>query len=74
MEVENVLLALEEKDKWVRRRERLQKRLDRVRKKKEMFARFLDDVKKQVKRYDNIVTSLKETRGPQDAQTTPPLR
>jgi nitrogen fixation/metabolism regulation signal transduction histidine kinase len=74
MEVENVLLALEEKDKWVRRRERLQKRLDKVRKKKEMFARFLDDVKRQVRRYDNIVTSLKETRGPQDTPTASPLR
>lgn len=74
MEVENVLLALEEKDKWVRRREKLQKRLDKVRKKKEMFLRFLDDTRRQVRRYDDIVTSMKETKGPQDTPAAPPLR
>ncbi len=74
MEVENVLLALEEKNKWVQRKEKLQKRLDKVRKKKEMFLRLLEDTKKQVRHYDNIVTSMKEARGPQDTPTAPPLR
>ncbi|MCK4444449.1 MAG: hypothetical protein KAW09_07895, partial [Thermoplasmata archaeon] len=74
MEVENVLLALEEKNKWVQRKEKLQKRLDKVRKKKEMFLRMLEDTRKQVRHYDDIVTSMKEAKGPQDAPTAPPLR
>ncbi len=74
MEVENVLLALEERNKWIRRKEKLQKRLESVRKRKVNFLRLLDDVKKQVKHYDEIVTSLKETKGPPDTPTAPPLR
>jgi hypothetical protein len=74
MEVENVLLAMEEKNKWLRRREKLQKRLEKVRKRKESFVRLLDDVKKHVAQYDEIVTSLKETKGHPDTPTAPPLR
>ncbi len=55
MEVENVLLALEEKNKWVQRKEKLQKRLDKVRKKKEMFLRLLEDT---ISRSDIMTISL----------------
>ncbi len=74
MEVENVLLALEERNKWIHRREKLQNRLEKVRKRKRAYIRLLDDVRKQVRRYDEIVTSLKESKGPQDMPTAPPLR
>lgn len=74
MEVENVLLALEERNKWIRRREKLQQKLAKVRKRKAAYLRLLDEVKKQVVHYDNVVTSLKESRTPQDTPTTPPLR
>lgn len=74
MEVENVLLALEEKNKWIRRREKLQRRLEKVRKQKRTHLNLLDDVKKHVAHYDGIVTSLKESKGMPDTPTAPPLR
>jgi hypothetical protein len=74
MEVENVLLAMEEKNKWMRRREKLRKRLEEVRKRKQSYVRLLDDVKKHVVQYGDIVTSLKESKGHPDAPTAPPLR
>jgi hypothetical protein len=74
MEVENVLLALEEKNKWMKRREKLQQRLDKVRKRKESYVRLISDVKRHVAQYDEIVTSLKESKGHPDAPTAPPLR
>ncbi len=74
MEVENVLLALEEKKKWIRRRENLQKKLKEVRKRKRAHLNLLENVKKHVAHYDEIVTSLKESKGMPDTPTAPPLR
>ncbi|MFQ6059927.1 MAG: hypothetical protein ACE5KV_01340 [Thermoplasmata archaeon] len=74
MEVEKILLALEEREKWIKRREKLQKRLAKVQEKKETLLRNLVEVKKQVAHYDEIVTSLKDAKGPLDAPIASPLR
>ncbi len=74
MEVENVLLALEERNKWIRRREKIQNRLKEVRKRKRAHLNLLENVKRQVAHYDEIVTSLKESKGMPDTPTAPPLR
>ncbi|UCD92402.1 MAG: hypothetical protein JSV43_00245 [Methanobacteriota archaeon] len=74
MEVENVLLALEERDKWVERRKKLQKKLAKIRERKASVLKELEEVKRQVARYDGMVTSLKDSKSPKDTPTVPSLR
>lgn len=74
MEVENVLLALEERDRWIERRKRLQKKLADIRRRKASALKKLEDVKRQVARYDGLVTSLKDSKSPKDTPTVPALR
>lgn len=74
MEVENVLLALEEREKWIKRRKKLQKRLAKVQKRKKSVLENLEKVRKQVSHFEEILTSLKDARGPVDTPTASPLR
>lgn len=74
MEVENVLLALEERERWIKRRKKLQKRLAKVQKKKESVLKDLEEAKKQASHFEEILTSLKDARGPVDTPTASPLR
>ena len=78
MEVENVLLALEEKNKWIRRREKLQKRLEKVRKQKRTHLDQLDDVidlrLDGALRGEDDMPREKESKGMPDIPTAPPLR
>jgi chromosome segregation ATPase len=74
MEVENVLLALEEREKWIKRRKKLQKRLAKVQKRKKSVLKDLEKVRKQVSHFEEILTSLKDAKGPVDTPTASPLR
>ncbi|MFQ5884886.1 MAG: hypothetical protein ACE5IO_07280 [Thermoplasmata archaeon] len=74
MEVENVLLALEERDKWVERRKKLQRKLAKIRERKASVVEKLEGVKRQVARYDGLVTSLKDSKSPMDTPSVPALR
>ncbi len=74
MEVENVLLALEERDKWVERKKRLQRKLAMIRERKASVVKELEGVKRQVARYDGLVTSLKDSKSPMDTPSAPALR
>jgi chromosome segregation ATPase len=69
MPVKSVLIALEEQKKWKKRREFLQKKLERIRKRKRGVLEELERVNRRLARFDKRMASLKEAAVPREVPT-----
>ena len=69
MPVKSVLIALEEQEKWKRRKDFLQRKLERVRQKRSEALRRLEQVNRQLARVDKVMASLKEAAVPREVST-----
>ena len=61
MDSSNVLLALEEQNKWRERLQRVQERIRQLDRRKATLAKELDRVRKKIADYNRILAGLKET-------------
>ena len=69
MPIKSVLITLEEQKKWKRRRDFLQSKLERVRRRKQAVLRELQRVNKHLARFDKRMASLKEAAVPREIST-----
>ncbi|MFQ6106295.1 MAG: hypothetical protein ACE5QF_01715 [Thermoplasmata archaeon] len=66
MPLRNVLMTLEEQRKWKRRKDFLQTKLERVRRKKRVVLKELENVNRQLVRFDRVMASVKEAAVPRE--------
>jgi chromosome segregation ATPase len=58
MKPSNILVAIEEKDKWIERRKRLESELKKAVKEKKVILSQLLELKKEMKKYDDALIDL----------------